>query len=82
MPCIALTPFKHENGHINNNEPFVNRKSKLAWQHAEQSHASDAQAFLGASPPRSKPQRGYIRGPHQAPTSIFLYQISNRKHYQ
>ncbi len=55
MPCIALTPFKHENGCVNNKrsfEPFVNRilgSLKVAWQHTEQSQSYDTKPFLGAS---------------------------------
>jgi hypothetical protein len=55
MHCIALTPFKQENGRVNNKrsfEPFVNQilgSLEVAWQHTEQSQSYDAKPLLGAS---------------------------------
>jgi len=65
-------------------EPFFNwilGSLEVAWQHTEQSHAMTQNPFkAGALHNRKpKPQRGYLRVPHQAPPWLFLYPISNHK---
>jgi len=83
--CIALTPFKHENGRVNNKrsfEPFVNQilgSLEVAWQQTEQRHATTQIPFLGASASRWETQateRLYKDAPPGIPM-IILYPISN-----
>jgi len=49
LPCIALTTFKHKNGHLDNNEPFKNQiKASLATHRTKPGY--DAKPFLAQAP--------------------------------
>jgi len=54
--CIELNPFKYESGSVREFPPS-------SW---EQSQVDKL------SPKKPKPQKGYIRMPHQAPLWLFL----------
>ncbi len=70
--CIELNPLEHKNGSVRCLTPFGNRnQSQLATQNKARQRSSN---FFQARAPskKPKPQRCYIRMPHQAPLGIIL----------
>jgi hypothetical protein len=82
MPCIALTPFKHENGRLEQPKvlwtDFQKLDSSLATQRTKTSY--DAKPLLGASTSMLETQateRLYKDAPPVIPM-IIMYPISYR----
>jgi hypothetical protein len=79
MPGIALTPSKHKNGRKNNNRTFLlTQRSKLAWQHTEQSQTAMQKPFKHMLPQKKTQATERLNkgAPPSAPIDILVSKLN------